>query len=348
MALLGKVKFISPLKVRGWCFEEKSHAAIKAHLYINGKSFQSQTADIPRPSLKKRKIHNTGKCGYLFKIDESLIQDNEVELKVFFGKNKLNIIDNFKYINSTNHKKKIFFLHIPKAGGTSLNEMLALNFQQSKTKFHIEGDRENKYRNINVTELDFLSGHIRLHEIIKHLTLNDFLRITILRDPFNQLCSHINWLKFISEDPKGSFFRGHPQPIQEISLKIREINFSNTSEIVSFFYKLSPLGNQLFNNCQTRYLLNTTAPHILDNKHAALAIMTLHFFDIIGTVEHYDSFLQKISDTLGWETKIELIQSNALNNKYGIEKESQRLKEILYPLITADQILYNHVVTYRS
>ena len=344
MAIKGRVDFSSSSAVRGWCFEEMLDEAITASLFVNGELYNSQVANRSRAFLKVKKIHATGKCGYFFELDDSFVNDSEVEMKVFFGEKNFNTIENFNYLNSQITKNKIFFLHIPKAGGTSLNEMLALNFQESKTKFHIEIDRVHKYENINVKDLRFLSGHVRLHEIIKWITLNDFLRITILRDPFNQLISHINWLKYISDDPKGSFFLNHPEPIQEISLKIREINFSNTSEIENFIKRLSSLGNQLFNNCQTRYLLNATPPNLIQKTHSQMAIKSLRFFDIIGTVENYDSFLNNVSRRMGWEKKIELRKSNALDNKYGIEKKSQRLKEILAPLISADQILYDHVV----
>jgi len=344
MAIRGGVNFSSSSVVMGWCFEERLDEAISANLIVNGKLYNSQVANKPRAFLKVKKIHATGECGYKFDLNDSFISDSEVEMKVFFGKENFNTLDNFNYLNSQINKNKIFFLHIPKAGGTSLNEMLASNFENSKTQFHIEIDRVNKFQNINVKDLHFLSGHIRLHEIIKWLTLNNFLRITILRDPFNQLISHINWLKYISHDPKGSFFLNHPEPIQEISLKIREINFSNTSEIEIFLKRLSPLGNQLLNNCQTRYLLNATPPNLIKKTHSKMAIKSLRFFDIIGTVENYDSFLNNVSRRMGWEKKIELRKSNALDNKYGIEKKAQRLKDILAPLISADQILYDHVV----
>jgi hypothetical protein len=242
------------------------------------------------------------------------------------------------------NKEKIFFLHIPKAAGTSINEMFALHYSKGRVKFHIEEDRKNNYQNIDTSRLDMFSGHVSLFEVIKYLPVDDFLRVTLVREPFQQLISHINWVRFISEDTESNFFKNHPDNIKEFSLKLRKIDFEDLSQVEEFFHSLSNIGQNLFNNCQTRYLFNG---HIAPVKSASVinqVIDSLDFFDVIGTLDQLDHFMSRVHDRMNWKSEVELVKSNALNNLYKLDANSSQLREMVQPLICADQILYDYIV----
>jgi hypothetical protein len=242
------------------------------------------------------------------------------------------------------NKEKIFFLHIPKAAGTSINEMFALHYPKDRVKFHVEGDRENNYQNIDVSRLDMFSGHVRLFEVMKYLPVDDFLRVTLVREPFQQLISHINWVRFISEDTQCDFYKNHPENIKEFSLNLRKVDFEDLNQVEQFFNSLSNIGQNLFNNCQTRYLFNG---HIAPDKSSSVVnkvIDSLVFFDVIGTVDRLDHFMYQVHDRMNWRSDIELVKSNALNNLCKIDRDSQQLRDLAQPLICADQIIYDHIV----
>lgn len=268
-------------------------------------------------------------------------KDSETEIKILSEKY---YPKNFRFYNSAiATKKKIFFLHIPKTAGSSLNQMLSEHFKKKKTKLHIESDRKNNYNAVNPQKLDFISGHIRLHDVINQFSLNNFLRVTILRNPYDQLISHINWLRFIGTNPDGKFFKAHSKPIQELSLQTKQYNFEETDEVERFVKEMPPLGHRLFNNCQTRFLLNKKNPEAISGESAKEAIETLHYFDIIGTVEQLDLFMQKVYQKMDWGKPKKILKTNELNNKYKLQRDSDDLKKVLAPLLTEDQVLYDHI-----
>lgn len=240
-------------------------------------------------------------------------------------------------------KSKIFFLHIPKTAGTSVNIMLAGNYRKKSVKFHIENDRSEQFKNINTNYHQMISGHIRLYEVTNFLDIEDFLCVTLLRDPFDQLISHLNWVKFISEKPQGLFFGNHAKPIKELSLEMRKVNFSILSEVELFFNNLPDIGNELFNNCQTKYLANYIVSSKLSIDDAANAIESLSFFDIIGTVENMESFMNEICLKMGWHYNVSIPKMNVSKTNTGIDKNLPGLREALYPLYCADQVVYDHV-----
>ena len=267
-------------------------------------------------------------------------KDTETEIKVLSDAYRPT---NFLFYNQQVAKKKIFFLHIPKTAGSSLNQMLAENFKKRKTKVHIETDRQNNYNSVNPKKLDFISGHIRLYNVINQFSLNNFLRITILREPYDQLISHINWVKFIGADPNSTFFKGHSTPLQELSLFTKKYNFEQVKEVEKFVNELPPLGYRLFNNCQTRFLNNHQSPEVISGESATESIKTLSYFDEVGTVEHIDLFMQKIYQKMDWGKPPKIARTNELNNRYKIPKDSEVLRKVLAPLFKEDQQIYNHV-----
>lgn len=245
--------------------------------------------------------------------------------------------------NSINKKDKILFLHIPKTAGTSVNLMLSKGFQTNRIKLHAESERSSRYKDINWQNFDFISGHLLLRELTTLIPAhNNVLKITILRNPIQQLLSHINWVKYISNDTNSKFFKNHPDDIKDFSLKLREINFNKANEVIFFLENMPDIGHRLFNNCQTRYLMDKASIRI-SAADAQKAIDSLSFFDYVGTLENLENFIQKIYFEMNWSVKTKVIKSNALKNKYKVNIDSKKIEEALYPLYCADQILYEHI-----
>jgi len=343
MIIEGKVDFSLRNQINGWYRSNELTDSNTAHLICNG--FPCNSAPVVTTKMENQKNNNQGEH-FVFNIEETLSQESEIELKVFFGDKNFNYFNNFKFYNNTKQKDKIFFLHIPKTAGSSLNNMLSKKFRRKQVKFHIESDRANQFKNIDLQKLKLISGHVHLHQLIKHISLHNFLRVTVVRDPFQQLISHLNWVRFISSNSQKKFFMNYSEPIREISLKLREVDFENLNQVEKFINNLPSIGHRLFNNCQVRYLINekNPQPQVLTSEHSKKAIETLHFFDVIGTVENMEGFIQKVSAQMGWKKQIKIKRKNVLKNKYKMDKGSEKLKTILRPLITEDQVLYDHIL----
>lgn len=237
---------------------------------------------------------------------------------------------------------KLFFLHIPKTAGTSVNEMLANGFRSSNVRFHIENDRNEHYRNIDSGKYDMLSGHVRVDEMLHFFPGDNYLRVTLLRDPFEQLLSHINWVKYISENPNSSFFNGHPEFIKQFSLLLRGLDFDDESAVEKFFGNLPDIGISLFNNCQTRYLFRGNPAPMLLETDALKAIESLNLFHVVGVVEQLDQFVREVFDKMGWKLKPKILQKNVQKHNYSIHDKNDRLKELLFPLYCADMVVYEY------
>ena len=84
--------------------------------------------------------------------------------------------------------KKMFFVHIPKCGGTSFYEVLATRFGSGFSTF----DSLKKYKNreVRFSDVQCLAGHFwfGVHQTLE-VDINDCLYITIVRNPIDRVKS---------------------------------------------------------------------------------------------------------------------------------------------------------------
>lgn len=96
--------------------------------------------------------------------------------------------------------KKIIFVHIPKTGGSSLEYAICselLNDKNSKSVYN------TSYKNFTVNGFfrnkrhEDLHGHLHsfISEYNKYLNIDEFLKFTVLRNPFDQIISLYNQLR---------------------------------------------------------------------------------------------------------------------------------------------------------
>lgn len=100
---------------------------------------------------------------------------------------------------------RLVFLHLPKAGGTTLHELLSANFSPD----HICPERHNQLERLNQSQLelyDFYSGHYTFDAIQSHIPDPRRL-ITMVREPKSRLVS----MYFFGRSHCWQFIKRYPQ-----------------------------------------------------------------------------------------------------------------------------------------
>ncbi|MFM6402345.1 MAG: hypothetical protein ACKPFF_37175, partial [Planktothrix sp.] len=92
--------------------------------------------------------------------------------------------------------KKTFFIHIPKTAGSSFNKFLHTYLHGDS---HCESYRDSSqpwtFNNLDfLKSFDFISGHLNIQYFNKNFERDNYLLVTLLRNPVDQLISHVNWL----------------------------------------------------------------------------------------------------------------------------------------------------------
>jgi hypothetical protein len=188
--------------------------------------------------------------------------------------------------------RKILYVHVAKAGGTSFNTFLHSHFNgESHCEQYVEATRGSdgvSRRQLghldSLRQLDFISGHLPYPLLAESdLNLGDYMLVTLLRHPFAQTLSHLNWVIKISEDEQSQLFRNAEPRAKKLSQVLREVEDWSPDSVIHWLEQYP----NWFQNNQSRYLVT---PDQLSNQKIR---DILDSFQLVGITERIDAFVSR-------------------------------------------------------
>lgn len=236
--------------------------------------------------------------------------------------------------------KKIFFLHVPKTGGSSISEMFESNHENAHCERFFYPNLESGYDDDfdQIKKFDFMSGHIRLKSFVERLNTKDYFVFTFIRNPLEQFISHFNWLYEIRNKTED-FFNNHPKRIKKISDDIFNLDLEDINNVINLLEKYI-----IFQNHQSK--------HILINND----IKSLKYYDYIGDTNNIKNdinnifSMQNIKKKKDHDHKFKDIKNK--NYNYVVNKEyfksSNVFMDFYYDYNSKDEALYKHIKNQQS
>lgn len=238
---------------------------------------------------------------------------------------------------------KLFFLHIPKTAGSSVLKYYSIFAHTQHT--HIESDRDNNFKNVETNNSQFISGHITFGEATNLLNLSDFLFTTIIRDPIDQLLSHINWICHISKKENHEKYPNTPQEIRNLGKELLHVDFTNHLSVRKWVNNIPTIGHTLLDNCQSRYLLTDAAPTKLEPEHGTKACYNLDKFDIVGNFENISNFIKRVNRSQNLDSRNRIGKTNTSQYTHTPSTINENSIKELTPLWEIDRCVYNKAKT---
>ncbi|RUM44594.1 MAG: hypothetical protein DSY46_05155 [Hydrogenimonas sp.] len=149
---------------------------------------------------------------------------------------------------------KFFYLHIPKTAGNFFNKFLSYQFNSFIDHIEVKKNLHNEKDIEELQNFECYSGHIQFPIAKNKLDIEKRKTITILRNPIEQVISHMTFVRELAEDGEKERFKSHAKVIQEIAKKLHQTDLSNSKKIEKFINWLEKNEIWLFHDCQTRYL----------------------------------------------------------------------------------------------
>ncbi|WP_288130893.1 hypothetical protein [Microbulbifer sp.] len=321
--------------IRGWA--KVADASTPALVLIDADGEQHCVlATEYRDDLRKRGIHPSGDCGFSLNLGRRLKVPAKVS--VFSAAGDL-APSRPAFVN-----KPLFFMHIAKTAGSSVNEFFIEHFGRERAAMHIESVSNPQV----LANHQFISGHIGLERFERDFNSDNFYTATMLRDPARQLASHLNWVRHLCEPERAEFLQGHPKIVREISARLQQVDFSCPEAMSRFVSELRPAERPLFDNCQCRYFHSIPAGCSYNDEAFAQAVKNLMRFDFVGLTEEFEPAIRYLGAKAGiiksWE-KPPRVNVNKFD--YGFDTTNPELVTAVAPLIRYDQALY-HRASERS
>lgn len=342
----GIVDKITYPTIKGWVFNKYSpQDEIDVSIIINNKKVELVRANLFRKGTKLHENHPTGRCGFQYILSLKLMEHGNNIIEVVVGDGSQKILNSRQeiFINIKNEIKtqKIFFMHIAKTAGTTVNKIMSDQFSQEKCINHIE---TLPWTDIHFFErYDYVSGHIPYQLFAKFQSLENIITTTILRNPIDQIVSHLKWLKYVGLNPSGEFFKSHPVAIQKVCKKIRMVDFSNLDSLAKYIKSFEKSEYILLDNLQVRYFIKDPFKQKIDAVDIVDALSSMEQFSVIGQNNQLADFFLKINKfgfNIIYNPDLKL---NVNDNNFRINPKDSKIQEILYPFYKYDSILYNKI-----
>ena len=245
--------------------------------------------------------------------------------------------------------EKVFFLHIPKTGGESVNHL----FRQSRAQEQYVEHMENLDPSIIGPEFlegkTYVSGHIPFPRV-RHLfgKPSGWNLITFVRDPFDHLLSHLSWTRNLFFKP--TVFLKVPPETQRVSRIMSETDFNDFASMEAFFKDMPSEAVCIFDNRQVRYFSDPDDYKSVSEVDCQKAMETADQFDYVGVFDDYDHSMRALIDRLPFEASTDAIPHKNKSNPKIVRDESLLpvLREMTKSLTSFDYKLYQRIKTIRA
>ncbi len=242
--------------------------------------------------------------------------------------------------------RPLFFLHIPKTSGSSINRLLAAHYGDRNMIAHAEYRLPHLMSGPEPTlRLDCVSGHVPLCRWDAMRGTSAYGRATILRDPWARLVSHVNWTNRFNH---GKDLPPDGQTLPVLTRVVRllaETDFTARADLRRLFDAVDAETEFMaFDNMQVRMLV-TGHPRANFRKpgQAELenALRNLLACDVWGLCEDQPAFRARLAAHLGQRDPAgEEVRDNP-GQRLGLTVDNDLAREIFAPWIALDQALYD-------
>ena len=343
--------------ISGWVFHRfQTGKSLDIIFKVGDKVLGECSATLLREDIKSKNIHPTGSCGFSFSLPASYleadkrgeitltIKDSGVVLTRLASKYLGQVVEVektfwYRLIQRVRKKKNnVFFMHIPKTAGTSFNSFAGSLYRPEEIITHIEAFDQTAYPNI-AAQYRFVSGHLRVDTIHNFFSDPGIQLYTLIREPYSQLHSHLNWLRGIGADRKSTFYQMHNALFKDLADDFGDKTELNHQALQNIVDNISGVLKKLVDNNQSRYFLRGD-PDTVTEKDFSEIRDNVKLFTLVGTTKDYHLFQKCFCKINSFPQPVAVKPLNRSRFSQLYDHTDPVTQEIMKPLVSYDLRLY--------
>ncbi len=235
----------------------------------------------------------------------------------------------------------VFFLHIPRTSGGTVMRYLARYWGEGA----VIGGAEALLpvllsRRAETRIADVIAGHVPLVRWEFFSGSSAYRRVTVLRDPWARLVSHINWIGRFND---GEGFPAGPEAagLRSMAAAVSRTDFASRASMERLVRLWSPVEGG-FDNLQVRMLLTGSMAamvKLLSPRDVDRAVQNLESFAVVGFCEDQAVMQRKLGGLAGLKAAPIVAFENA-GKPSVLSVRNDMAREMLEPWYALDAELY--------
>jgi hypothetical protein len=236
--------------------------------------------------------------------------------------------------------KPVFFLHIPRSSGTSLCIYLRRLYGTDGVVDRAEQHLQGRARQPRIT--DCVAGAIPLMRWDVYPGSSAYARVTVLRDPWARLVSHINWVDRFNNGTPFPDAGPQSEALRSMAHEVAQTDFSSRASIERFCRLARPVEGG-FDNLQVRMLVTGTMSAMIKPLFARdidCAVRNLQDFALVGFCEEQVALHRGLATLVEADAKPEMLFEEA-GRQQKLTLRNDLAREMMQRWFAADQDLYD-------
>jgi hypothetical protein len=249
--------------------------------------------------------------------------------------------------------QSVFFMHIAKTAGSYLNRAFELTFGDERVSSFSESRLRNHEDVVEFLQrgVRVFSGHLYdalWDELGGKIKKVKFTKVTIIRNPIEQIASHILWLDHYNREEFREEYKRFPEPTQRLIDLIDRVDLRDIGHIDHFLTNLPSRGIQLLDNYQSRFFL--CGPGRVTPDYAPLSMYFRHElrekvggFNLILRNDQVDKGIDKLSELIGHQLKKPSGRVNEAKSLRNIDINNTDVIGVLGKRVLLDRWLWRYI-----
>jgi hypothetical protein len=231
---------------------------------------------------------------------------------------------------------KIAFLHIPKTAGVSVIDAFVKKFGVESCESFSNEISDDVFKDKN-----FVSGHVYLGDIEC-----DAFIFTFVRNPLEQIASHLMWIDHYNLPKCESEINGFPENIRRGIRQLAKTDLSNAKSIDKYLQWLPRDSDLRVINLQSE-LLAFKRNRVVEmgwDELARIAIHNIRRLEFVGISENFSLEMKALFEMLDLGSTPAISHLNSSPSSRKIDLKLPDINRTLSKYVQADLRLYEHVV----